>query len=476
MPDHDTPPLPGAHVLLSASAALSARLLCREFAAQAARAVREIDADGVRGVEARHALRVALRRLRVTLQAYRTPLEEINPGKLARRAGALARRVGNARNQDVQRLLLDSVSAERSALQRAALERVPHATLVPSSDALDTDKLRRRCDRFTTRLHTALGVWHEEHHLDAKPATVAFSQSAADALDRASRQLVLKCTAISGADDADAMHAARLAFKRVRYLIGPIAGNEAAAVAMLQSLREAQALLGAINDATALRARVSAMRVTASEDAVRLARVTIAALDASERDLTQRITRAFDALMPWRSDASLTGHLAALQSLAAAWRRGTAPPMEYERKWLLSALPPRVRSLTPTLLHQGYLAGDTLVERIRAVTNGDVTVWFRTVKLGRGIARIEVEEQTTAMLGQALFALTHGRRVAKRRYAVTDGPLVWEVDEFTDRELVLVEVEFPDMNTSVDFPAWLVPWIVREVTDEVAFTNWKLAH
>lgn len=475
MPDHDSPPLPAAHLLLAAPAALSARLLCREFAAQAARAVRDINAEGVRGVEARHGLRVALRRLRVTLQAYRTPLDTINPEKLARRAGALARRVGNARNLDVQRLLLDSVQSGRTAPQRAALERVSQATLFAAGEALDTDKLRQRWDRFATRLHASLGVWHEEHHLDAQPRTVPFSRAAADALDRASRQLVRKCAAIKGPDDTDAMHASRLAFKRVRYLIGPIAGDDAEAVAILQSLRAAQELLGGINDASELRARVSAVRPVAGDVAVRQARVTIAALDASDRDLTQRITRNFDALLSWRADASLTGHFSALQSLAATWRRGTVPPMEYERKWLLSALPPRVRGLTPSLLHQGYLAGDTLVERIRSVTDGGSTSWFRTVKLGRGIARIEVEEQTTATLGQALFALTHGKRVEKRRYAVTDGPLVWEVDDFTDRELVLVEVEFPDMNTDVTFPAWLAPWIVREVTDESAFTNWKLA-
>lgn len=150
-------------------------------------------------------------------------------------------------------------------------------------------------------------------------------------------------------------------------------------------------------------------------------------------------------------------------------------PIEIERKWLLSALPPRVRELTPALLRQGYLAGETLVERIRSVSRDGTTTWMRTVKLGRGVARIEVEEETTAALGAALFALTDGKRVQKRRYAVSDGELIWEIDDFTDRDLVLAECELPTEDAQVSPPAWLAPYIVREVTGETAFTNWKLA-
>ena len=150
-------------------------------------------------------------------------------------------------------------------------------------------------------------------------------------------------------------------------------------------------------------------------------------------------------------------------------------PIEIERKWLLSALPPRVRELTPTLLRQGYLAGETLVERIRSISHDGTTKWIRTVKLGRGIARIEVEEEATAALGAALFALTEGKRVEKRRYAVSNGELLWEIDEFTDRDLVLAECELPSEDAQVTPPAWLAPYIVREVTGDSSFTNWKLA-
>jgi CYTH domain-containing protein len=200
-----------------------------------------------------------------------------------------------------------------------------------------------------------------------------------------------------------------------------------------------------------------------------------AALDASERDLDHRITAAFAHCAPWTDATARAGMIARFHALAAAWRASASPPIEIERKWLLSALPPRVRELAPALLRQGYLPGETLVERIRSVMHGGAERWYRTVKFGRGLARIEVEEETTPALGEALFALTDGMRVEKRRYAVSDGGFTWEIDDFTDRTLVLAEVELASEETVAEPPVWLAPYIVREVTGETAFTNWKLA-
>ena len=150
-------------------------------------------------------------------------------------------------------------------------------------------------------------------------------------------------------------------------------------------------------------------------------------------------------------------------------------PREIERKWLLSALPPRVADVPPAEFTQGYLPGDVLIERVRRETRFGDTRWMRTVKLGRGISRIEIEEEASADLGAALFALTEGKRVTKRRYAVAQGALTWEIDAFTDRELFLAELELPEESTPVTIPEWLAPYVVREVTGESAFTNWRLA-
>jgi adenylate cyclase len=58
---------------------------------------------------------------------------------------------------------------------------------------------------------------------------------------------------------------------------------------------------------------------------------------------------------------------------------------------------------------------------------------------------------------------------------VAEGSLVWEIDVFSDRDLVLAEIELPADDTAVNLPPWLAPHVVREVTDEAAYVNLNLA-
>jgi CYTH domain-containing protein len=71
--------------------------------------------------------------------------------------------------------------------------------------------------------------------------------------------------------------------------------------------------------------------------------------------------------------------------------------------------------------------------------------------------------------------LTDGRRLRKRRYVVPDGTDRWEIDEFTDRELVLAELEIERADRVIRIPGWLAPVLVRDVTDEKEYTNRSLA-
>jgi CYTH domain-containing protein len=97
------------------------------------------------------------------------------------------------------------------------------------------------------------------------------------------------------------------------------------------------------------------------------------------------------------------------------------------------------------------------------------------VKSGQGIQRIEIEEATTRELFEALWPLTNGCRVRKRRYRIPEGTAIWEVDQFLDRELVLAEIELPAVETRVEVPEWLAEYVVREVTAEPEYLNRTLA-
>jgi CYTH domain-containing protein len=101
--------------------------------------------------------------------------------------------------------------------------------------------------------------------------------------------------------------------------------------------------------------------------------------------------------------------------------------------------------------------------------------YFRTIKLGSGIARAQYEESIPAEMFEPLWPLTAGCRVEKRRYQVREGELVWEIDVFEDRELVTAEVELPSAETQLSIPGWLAPSVVREVTGDPAYANVNLA-
>jgi CYTH domain-containing protein len=133
---------------------------------------------------------------------------------------------------------------------------------------------------------------------------------------------------------------------------------------------------------------------------------------------------------------------------------------------------PRVRAKE---IAQGYLPGDRLIERLRRVKQGRSVKYYRTVKVGEGLVRTELEEETSREIFDAMWPLTAGRRVEKRRHVVPDGAVEWEIDEFVDRELVLAEVELKSPDANPAPPAWLAPFVVRDVTGEPEYLNLNLA-
>ena len=149
---------------------------------------------------------------------------------------------------------------------------------------------------------------------------------------------------------------------------------------------------------------------------------------------------------------------------------------EIERKYLLRALPERVRGARALEIDQGYLPGIRINERIRRSRENSSIKYYRTIKTGQGVERLEIEEETTESFFSAVWPLTRGARVYKRRYLVPEGDVTWEIDEFLDRDgLWLAEVELGHIDQMVAIPAWLSSVMDREVTDDPRFTNHALA-
>jgi len=148
---------------------------------------------------------------------------------------------------------------------------------------------------------------------------------------------------------------------------------------------------------------------------------------------------------------------------------------EIERKYLLTGLPAGIADHPSVEIDQGYVPGTAIRERVRRMVSADGVRFMRTVKLGSGMDRLEFEEETSREFFDAVWPLTHGKRVRKRRYLVPVPDGLWEIDEFLDRELVLAEFEMDSVDQRVDVPTFVQAVLVREVTDEPQYGNFRLA-
>jgi CYTH domain-containing protein len=168
---------------------------------------------------------------------------------------------------------------------------------------------------------------------------------------------------------------------------------------------------------------------------------------------------------------------------------------EIEHKFLLRGIPeiPRdLRDQTQALtIEQGYLAplpqGEHSIHlnqqstvawgRLRKTIKPDgSTMYHHTMKTGIGKVRRETERVITPEQFQEHWPRTIARRLKKIRHRVPDpSGLVWEIDVFSGVDLVLAEIELPTAETTFEIPAWLKPWIVREVTLEAAYSNSAIA-
>ncbi len=215
---------------------------------------------------------------------------------------------------------------------------------------------------------------------------------------------------------------------------------------------------------------------TARVPFARLAEAAIAraaTYDDHARTQTERAHLAARAEPPSPSGRERRQLAEAADQLAQGFERDAT--VEVERKYLLRALPAGCADAPVVTMAQGYLPGERIIERLRRIEREGTRRYRRTVKSGRGALRVELEDEIDASLVRAMWPLTEGRRVEKRRYTIEDAGLLWVVDEFLDRELVLAEVELPSDDLRVALPAFIADVVIRDVTDEGTYVNANLA-
>lgn len=468
----------GGAALLELAAPRAARWLALRFLdeAQAAR----VRLDDAADAEALHDFRVAVRRLRSTVRAYAEPLEGGIGRKDRRRLRKLAHATGDARDGEV---MIGWMEARRGGLSEdeapgldwllARLRRRQAKLDAGLREEVARD-FERECERLAERLE-----WYAARVTAGDPAEgPRMGGVVADLVDAHADALQAALAGVASVDEQELLHEGRIDAKRLRYLLEPFAEDDDQARALVKRIKKLQDVLGQMHDAYVAALLLADERKKAEAADPPPHPPVLPGLDALAAAAAGETERLYAQVEGEWLGGRADGFFAEVHALAGRWRAGpgAAEDVEIERKYLLARMPKLPADAVRTDIAQGWLPGARLQERVRRVRRrGEPARYFRTVKVGSGMRRVELEEECDHATFRRLWPLTKGRRVRKLRYRVADGGLTWEVDRFRDRSLVLAEIELPAEDHEAPLPDWLREHVVRDVTGEDEFVNVNLA-
>ncbi|MGB5302874.1 MAG: CHAD domain-containing protein [Gemmatimonadota bacterium] len=424
--------------------------------------------------QALHDFRVNLRRLRSNLQAYAPYLATAVSPKQRKRIRNLASSTGGGRDAEVQLAWLEQRQLDVSIEDAVGVEllREELEGQLTAGYGQGVARARNKFEKLDAKLRRRLDDLETAGRASGLNEGLRFATAVERCLPEYAGELDVHLSRVHTiADEAEA-HRARIRAKRLRYLLEPIADEVEGVEGLLTKLKGLQDLLGDLRDAQLLSGLVAELQKRVDDgpnaDAKSGLQKVAAWLHAEQQELFTRLR------VDWLGDRSAE-FFSTVASVKESLVATGAADIEIERKYLLSGMPPSLEGQPFREIEQGYIPGERLHERVRRVRK-DGTEWYvRTVKVGSGIRRIELQEDTDRDTFEVLWPLTEGRRVIKRRYRVPEGGLTWEVDEFTDRDLVLAEIELPSEEVKPRLPDWIAPYVVREVTDESEYLNMNLA-
>lgn len=215
-----------------------------------------------RDPEALHDFRVGLVKLRTDLRGYRSVLGDSVPRSVRRRLAALADAAGECRDADVRLQWL------RERRNRKGLADTPGLAWVKRSirgEQRATERafrrhLHRDFARVSDRLRRELGTYQVTLHEGERREMPATRALMARTILRMTGELRAGLANATHGADVRALHRARIAAKRLRYALEPLATGGFASVPLAETtgmavarLRSLQDELGRLNDACVFR-------------------------------------------------------------------------------------------------------------------------------------------------------------------------------------------------------------------------------
>ncbi|MBE1444956.1 CYTH domain-containing protein [Paenibacillus sp. OAS669] len=150
---------------------------------------------------------------------------------------------------------------------------------------------------------------------------------------------------------------------------------------------------------------------------------------------------------------------------------------EIEKKYLLESFPEAIlqnkelKLISTQHIYQTYLAFSDKEEiRVRQLVDHDGTSTFtHTFKSGHGMVRQEIEYPISEEIYRQLLGNTQLVPLEKVRTTVEHQGHRYEIDEYKQIDLLVVEVEFADESAAYSFQP--PEWFGRELGQEEEFRN-----
>ena len=254
-----------------------ARAAARVVAASRIDAVRsaleQLDAESPDGL---HDLRVALRRLRSWMRTYRRELDDTVRKKTRRRIDKLARATDQARDAEViSAWLARQHDLPPRARRGSAFLATRIATEFEDASAKARDTLSARLPDTLDALDRQLSHYWRRVAIGRQRGEQTMASATADLVAQQYRRFRRRVARIESSDDDAVMHRARIAGKRLRYLLECLRDFSGITTACEQ-LSELQDLLGRCHDDHVLIARVfDEIGTVGAADAVRRAKLAL---------------------------------------------------------------------------------------------------------------------------------------------------------------------------------------------------------
>ena len=246
--------------------------------------------------EALHDFRVGLRRLRSCLRAYRRQLKGSVSSRMREKLRDLMQATNSGRDTEVQLAWLGKQGERVGPQDIQGYFWLTGKLEGRKNDSLDQDTadVARRYTRDAARLRRRLGVLRLRVGISSASQPLSFGKVTGNLIIEHVARLRRELLQVRDVRSIEEVHQARIAVKRLRYLLEPVARSNRRARAVISRLKVAQDLLGEHHDMQVMLDAIASARARLSSSDVNLIATLRSGVEKVEQLASERAEAAFE--------------------------------------------------------------------------------------------------------------------------------------------------------------------------------------